>query len=132
MWTAPLLAFLQSFDEPLIALFASGIDARTLAEEDVEQPHSKVDPTIAAGVYAWLVTLAVGLLRLLWRSSGRRAPSGSGALRVGPVMPGGRRGWLGCVTRGRPSAAGGIGPRRQPWRSALERVRTKRYVTPPR
>ena len=63
VWTAALLAFLQSFDELLIALFVSGIDARTLPKKMWESLQ-ELDPTIAAAS-TLLVTLAIGALLLL-------------------------------------------------------------------
>ena len=63
VWTAALLTFLQSFDELLIALFVSGIDARTLPKKMWESLQ-ELDPTIAAAS-TLLVTLAVGVLLVL-------------------------------------------------------------------
>ena len=63
VWTAALLAFLQSFDELLIALFVSGIGARTLPKKMWESLQ-ELDPTIAAAS-TLLVTLAIAALLLL-------------------------------------------------------------------
>jgi putative spermidine/putrescine transport system permease protein len=90
VWTAALLAFLQSFDELLIGLFVSGIDARTLPKKMWESLQ-ELDPTIAAAS-TLLVTLAVGtllLLAVIQRAGERRATR---ALPVVPIMLGDRRG----------------------------------------
>jgi putative spermidine/putrescine transport system permease protein len=91
MWTAALLAFLQSFDELLIALFVSGIDARTLPKKMWESLQ-ELDPTIAAAS-TLLVTLAVGVLLLL--AAVQRAGEGRVARArdvAEPVMPEGAAG----------------------------------------
>ncbi len=91
VWTAALLAFLQSFDELLIALFVSGIDARTLPKKMWESLQ-ELDPTIAAAS-TLLVTLAIGVLLLLaamQRAGGRRMTRTRGVGML--VMPEGVRG----------------------------------------
>lgn len=63
VFTAGLFAFLQSFDELLIALFVSGIDARTLPKKMWESLQ-ELDPTIAA-VSTLLVLFLVAALAAL-------------------------------------------------------------------
>jgi putative spermidine/putrescine transport system permease protein len=91
VWTAALLAFLQSFDELLIALFVSGIDARTLPKKMWESLQ-ELDPTIAAAS-TLLVTLPSGVLLLLaviQRAGERRMASARGVGML--VVPEGARG----------------------------------------
>jgi ABC-type spermidine/putrescine transport system permease subunit II len=91
VWTAALLAFLQSFDELLIALFVSGIDARTLPKKMWESLQ-ELDSTIAAAS-TLLVTLASGVLLLLaviQRAGERRMASARGVGML--VVPEGARG----------------------------------------
>jgi ABC-type spermidine/putrescine transport system permease subunit II len=64
VYTAAFFAFLQSFDELLIALFVSGIDARTLPKKMWESLQ-EVNPTIAA-VSTLLVTFTVTALLVLY------------------------------------------------------------------
>jgi putative spermidine/putrescine transport system permease protein len=64
LFTAALFAFLQSFDELLIALFVSGIDAGTLPKKMWESLQ-ELDPTIAA-VSTLLVTFSIGALSALY------------------------------------------------------------------
>ena len=74
MFTAGLFAFLQSFDELLIALFVSGINAGTLPKKMWESLQ-ELDPTIAA-VSTLLVTFSIAILSisfLLQRVGKRRA-----------------------------------------------------------
>jgi ABC-type spermidine/putrescine transport system permease subunit II len=76
--TAAFLAFLYSFDEILVALFVSGIRARTLPKKMWESLQ-EVDPTIAA-VSTLLILFTVGLLLLLYFLRGalaRRTRSGN-------------------------------------------------------
>jgi len=77
--TAALFAFLQSFDELLIALFVSGIDAGTLPKKMWESLQ-ELDPTIAA-VSTLLVTFSIAALGAsfaLQRIGRRRTPRASG------------------------------------------------------
>ena len=60
VFTAGLFAFLQSFDELLIALFVSGINAGTLPKKMWESLQ-ELDPTIAA-VSTLLVTFSIAVL----------------------------------------------------------------------
>ena len=64
LFTAGLFAFLQSFDELLIALFVSGIDAGTLPKKMWESLQ-ELDPTIAA-VSTLLVTFSIAALAALY------------------------------------------------------------------
>jgi len=64
LFTAGLFAFLQSFDELLIALFVSGIDAGTLPKKMWESLQ-ELDPTIAA-VSTLLVTFSITALAALY------------------------------------------------------------------
>jgi putative spermidine/putrescine transport system permease protein len=81
LFTAGLFAFLQSFDELLIALFVSGIDAGTLPKKMWESLQ-ELDPTIAA-VSTLLVTFSIAALATLYfvqklgRRRGRSAAIGS-------------------------------------------------------
>jgi putative spermidine/putrescine transport system permease protein len=63
LFTAALFAFLQSFDELLIALFVSGIDAGTLPKKMWESLQ-ELDPTIAA-VSTLLVAFSMAALATL-------------------------------------------------------------------
>jgi putative spermidine/putrescine transport system permease protein len=63
LFTAALFAFLQSFDELLIALFVSGIDAGTLPKKMWESLQ-ELDPTIAA-VSSLLVAFSIATLGAL-------------------------------------------------------------------
>jgi ABC-type spermidine/putrescine transport system permease subunit I len=86
VWTAALLTFLQSFDELLIALFVSGIDARTLPKKMWESLQ-ELDPTIAAAS-TLLVALAVGVLltvAMVQRAGERRVAQRRGVGEL--VMP---------------------------------------------
>lgn len=80
MFTAGLFAFLQSFDELLIALFVSGIDAITLPKKMWESLQ-ELDPTIAA-VSTLLVTFSIAALGALYvvQRLGRRRAAGTGEL----------------------------------------------------
>jgi putative spermidine/putrescine transport system permease protein len=84
LFTAALFAFLQSFDELLIALFVSGIDAGTLPKKMWESLQ-ELDPTIAA-VSTLLVTFSIGALSALYlvqrlgRRHGRSATLGAGVV----------------------------------------------------
>lgn len=60
VWTAAFFAFLHSFDELLVALFVSGVEARTLPKKMWESLQ-EVDPTIAA-VSTLLVAVSVLVL----------------------------------------------------------------------
>ncbi len=60
VFTAGLFAFLHSFDELLVALFVSGIDARTLPKKMWESLQ-ELDPTIAAVSSLLVVFLLVAL-----------------------------------------------------------------------
>jgi putative spermidine/putrescine transport system permease protein len=64
LFTAGLFAFLQSFDELLIALFVSGIDAGTLPKKMWESLQ-ELDPTIAA-VSTLLVSFSIAALSTLY------------------------------------------------------------------
>jgi ABC-type spermidine/putrescine transport system permease subunit II len=69
--TAAMFAFLQSFDELLISLFVSGINARTLPKKMWESLQ-ELDPTIAAVstllvLFLILAMSALGLVRLYGR-----------------------------------------------------------------
>ena len=64
LFTAGLFAFLQSFDELLIALFVSGIDASTLPKKMWESLQ-ELDPTIAA-VSTLLVSFSISALSALY------------------------------------------------------------------
>jgi putative spermidine/putrescine transport system permease protein len=64
LFTAGLFAFLQSFDELLIALFVSGIDAGTLPKKMWESLQ-ELDPTIAA-VSTLLVAFSIAALATLY------------------------------------------------------------------
>jgi ABC-type spermidine/putrescine transport system permease subunit I len=85
VFTAGLFAFLQSFDELLIALFVSGINAGTLPKKMWESLQ-ELDPTIAA-VSTLLVTFSIavlgatlGLQRIGKRRTIRRSELGAFAL----------------------------------------------------
>jgi putative spermidine/putrescine transport system permease protein len=84
LFTAGLFAFLQSFDELLIALFVSGIDAGTLPKKMWESLQ-ELDPTIAA-VSTLLVTFSIAALATLYlvqklgRRRGRNAAIGAEVL----------------------------------------------------
>lgn len=73
VFSAAFFAFLQSFDELLIALFVSGIQARTLPKK-LWVSLQEVDPTIAAvSTLSIVLTMAVvGALYLLRRAGERR------------------------------------------------------------
>ena len=81
LFTAGLFAFLQSFDELLIALFVSGIDAGTLPKKMWESLQ-ELDPTIAA-VSTLLVAFSSAALAMLYlvqklgRRRGRNAAIGA-------------------------------------------------------
>jgi putative spermidine/putrescine transport system permease protein len=78
LFTAGLFAFLQSFDELLIALFVSGIDAGTLPKKMWESLQ-ELDPTIAA-VSTLLVTFSIAaliILSLVQRLGRRRGRNGA-------------------------------------------------------
>jgi ABC-type spermidine/putrescine transport system permease subunit II len=78
LFTAALFAFLQSFDELLIALFVSGIDAGTLPKKMWESLQ-ELDPTIAA-VSTLLVAFSMAALATLLvveRVGRKRAARGS-------------------------------------------------------
>jgi putative spermidine/putrescine transport system permease protein len=64
VFTAALFAFLQSFEELLIALFVSGIDAGTLPKKMWESLQ-ELDPTIAA-VSTLLVTFSISALAAMF------------------------------------------------------------------
>jgi putative spermidine/putrescine transport system permease protein len=64
VFTAALFAFLQSFDELLISLFVSGINARTLPKKMWESLQ-ELDPTIAA-VSTLLVIFLIVAMSALW------------------------------------------------------------------
>jgi ABC-type spermidine/putrescine transport system permease subunit II len=71
--TAALFSFLQSFDELLIALFVSGIGARTLPKK-LWESLLEIDPTIAAVSTLLLAfTAFVMFLMYLVRNSGPKA-----------------------------------------------------------
>jgi putative spermidine/putrescine transport system permease protein len=85
VFTAGLFAFLQSFDELLIALFVSGIDAGTLPKKMWESLQ-ELDPTIAA-VSTLLVTFSVAVLGALFalqRIGKRRAARPGGLFELAP------------------------------------------------
>jgi putative spermidine/putrescine transport system permease protein len=58
--SAALFAFLRSFDELLMALFISGIQAKTLPKRMWEGIREEINPTIAA-----VSTLLIGLYILV-------------------------------------------------------------------
>lgn len=73
VFTGAFFAFLHSFDEVLIALFVSGISARTLPKKMWESLQ-EINPTITA-VSTLLVIFAVSALTILYvvqRAGGRR------------------------------------------------------------
>jgi putative spermidine/putrescine transport system permease protein len=84
LFTAGLFAFLQSFDELLIALFVSGIDAGTLPKKMWESLQ-ELNPTIAA-VSTLLVSFSIAALSALYlvqrigRRRGRSAALGAGVV----------------------------------------------------
>jgi len=80
VFTAGLFAFLQSFDELLIALFVSGINAGTLPKKMWESLQ-ELDPTIAA-VSTVLVTFSIAILgaSLALQRLGKRRTTGTGEL----------------------------------------------------
>jgi putative spermidine/putrescine transport system permease protein len=77
VFTAALFAFLHSFDELLIALFVSGIGARTLPKKMWESLQ-EINPTISAVSTLLVLFTAVSLLTLhiLRRVSERRRTGG--------------------------------------------------------
>jgi putative spermidine/putrescine transport system permease protein len=78
VFTAALFAFLQSFDELLIALFVSGIDAGTLPKKMWESLQ-ELDPTIAA-VSTLLVAFSIAVLGALFALQGIGKRRAAGAL----------------------------------------------------
>jgi ABC-type spermidine/putrescine transport system permease subunit II len=78
VFTAALFAFLQSFDELLIALFVSGIDAGTLPKKMWESLQ-ELDPTIAA-VSTLLVAFSIAVLGMLLALQGIGKRREAGAL----------------------------------------------------
>jgi putative spermidine/putrescine transport system permease protein len=73
VFTAGLFAFLHSFDELLISLFVSGINARTLPKKMWESLQ-ELDPTIAAvsTLLVLFLVAAIGVLALVQRFGRRR------------------------------------------------------------
>jgi putative spermidine/putrescine transport system permease protein len=72
-----LFAFLQSFDELLIALFVSGIGARTLPKK-LWESLLEINPTIAAVSTLLLAfTIALMILMYLVRNSGPKSKAGA-------------------------------------------------------
>ena len=88
MFTAGLFAFLQSFDELLIALFVSGINASTLPKKMWESLQ-ELDPTIAA-VSTLLVTFSIGILgaSFLLQRVGKRRTARAGEITAFAIEPG--------------------------------------------
>ena len=77
VWTSAFFAFLHSFDELIIALFVSGIPARTLPKK-IWDSRQEIEPTIAAVstllvLFTIVLLVAVHFLRLAAdrRASGR-------------------------------------------------------------
>ena len=81
VWTGAFFAFLHSFDEVIVALFVSGIRARTLPKK-MWDSLQEIDPTIAA-VSTLLVSFTILLLlmvQLARRAAERRQRAKLGAV----------------------------------------------------
>ena len=73
VWTSAFFAFLHSFDEVIIALFVSGIRARTLPKK-MWDSLQEIEPTIAAvsTLLVLFTVLLLGLVLFVQRSAERR------------------------------------------------------------
>lgn len=73
-----LFAFIQSFDETVVAIFISGSEAETLPRKMFDSIRQQADPVIAVISTLLFVAVLIGLLmpfvvRLVRRSAGRRS-----------------------------------------------------------
>lgn len=70
---AALFAFVQSFDETVVAIFISGRDAETLPRKMFDSIRQEADPVIAVISSLLFVAVALGLVApILWRALMRR------------------------------------------------------------
>jgi putative spermidine/putrescine transport system permease protein len=70
---AALFAFVQSFDETVVALFISGRDTETLPRRMFDSIRTTADPVIAVvSTLLFLAVAALVILPVLWRALARR------------------------------------------------------------
>ncbi len=69
---AALFAFIQSFDETVVALFVSGRDSETLPRKMFDSIRSTADPVIAVvSTLLFFTVAALVILPMIWRSYSR-------------------------------------------------------------
>lgn len=77
-----LFAFIQSFDETVVAIFISGRNAETLPRKMFDSIRQEADPVIAVISTLLFVAVALGLIApMLWRAAAktfRRGPAPAG------------------------------------------------------